>query len=76
MSPLISPNSSSTVDAPGRRSGRWKPEVKIHIIQMVTCNFNDLLAADSLQNFPDTLQRSTTDCAFSHCDLPCNETGF
>jgi hypothetical protein len=45
-------------------------------IQRITPNLNGLPAADSLQNFPDTLQRSTADCAFSHRDLPCEETGF
>jgi hypothetical protein len=54
VSPLILPNSSAIVGASTKRTGSRKPEVEISLIQRVAEQINDLLAADLLQNWPDT----------------------
>jgi hypothetical protein len=45
----------------GEFSKFWKPVVENQRIQWLANYLNGLLAADSLQNSPDTLQRSILD---------------
>jgi hypothetical protein len=54
MAPSISPNSSAIIGVSATGLGMWEPGVECH-------EYNGLLAADLLQNPPDTLQGSTMD---------------
>jgi hypothetical protein len=69
MSPSISPDSSATVGTLEEHSGYREPGVEMS-------ESKGLLAADLLQNRPDTLQFSTTDCASPARGLSRNDTGF